>query len=47
MMLANGSAALKFPRPLPAVSLLPGRVINLDIRLRLRRIITGGLLHFV
>jgi hypothetical protein len=46
-MLANGSTAQKFPRPLPAVSMLSGMVINLDIRLRLRRVITGGFVHFV
>jgi hypothetical protein len=46
-MLTNGSTAQKFPRPLPAVSFLPGIVINLDIRSRLRRVITGGFVDFV
>ena len=47
MMLTNGSTAQKFPRPLPGMRFLPGMVIDLDIGLRLRRVITGGFVHFV
>jgi hypothetical protein len=47
MILLNGSTAQKFPRPLPAMSLLPGMVANLDVRSRPRCVITGGFVDFV
>ena len=47
MILLNGSTAQKFPRPLPAMSLLSGIVTDLDVRSRPRCVITGGFIDFV
>ena len=45
MIPANGSTVQKFPWLLPAMSLLT--VINLDLRSRLRCVVTGCFVHFI